>query len=100
MMNIILPIMIMKMMVNLKKLKYILVSHIFSEIAGSTLGIVSLAELPNEAEENFNDSDDSDKEDDIIKSDDNLIIAGRVDGDASILEIYGNSFMKRIRRIN
>ncbi|XP_043499562.1 periodic tryptophan protein 1 homolog [Polistes fuscatus] len=32
--------------------------------------------------------DDSEKEDDIIKSDDNLVLIGHVDGDASILEIF------------
>lgn len=62
---------------------------IFVEDDRNALGIGSLAELSNNAEENFSDSDDSEKEDDIIKQDDNLIIAGRVDGDASILEVYG-----------
>ncbi|KRT82198.1 WD40 domain-containing protein [Oryctes borbonicus] len=52
------------------------------------LGVASLAELPTEAEENFSDSDDSEKEDERLKIDDNLILAGRVDGDASSLEIY------------
>lgn len=33
--------------------------------------------------------DDSEKEDDMIKGDDNLVLIGRVDGDASILEIFG-----------
>ncbi|KAK2588421.1 hypothetical protein KPH14_004420 [Odynerus spinipes] len=32
--------------------------------------------------------EDSEKEDDMIKSDDNLVLIGRVDGDASILEIF------------
>lgn len=35
------------------------------------------------------EDDDSEKEDDAIKSDDNLVLVGRVDGDASILEIFG-----------
>lgn len=48
-----------------------------------------MAELPNEAEDNFSESDDSEKEDDIIKPDDNLIMVGRIDGDASIFEVYG-----------
>lgn len=55
----------------------------------NTLGIGSLAELPNQAEENFSDSDDSEKEDDIMKPTDNLILVGRIDGDASIFEVYG-----------
>jgi len=38
-----------------------------------------------------NDDDDSDKEDDIIKPEDNLILVGHVEGDASILEVYGKS---------
>lgn len=33
--------------------------------------------------------DDSEKEDDIIKPEDNLILVGHVEGDASILEVYG-----------
>lgn len=53
------------------------------------MGIASLAELPTDVEQNFSDSDDSEKEDEKLKSDDNLILAGRVDGDASTLEIYG-----------
>lgn len=36
-----------------------------------------------------NNDDDSDKEDDIIKSDDNLVLLGHVEGDASILEVFG-----------
>ncbi|XP_012222088.1 periodic tryptophan protein 1 homolog [Linepithema humile] len=35
-----------------------------------------------------NDDDDSEKEDDIIKNDDNLILIGHVEGDASILEVF------------
>lgn len=35
------------------------------------------------------EDDDSEKEDDIIKCDDNLILVGHVEGDASILEIFG-----------
>lgn len=34
------------------------------------------------------DDDDSEKEDDIIKPEDNLILVGHVEGDASILEVY------------
>lgn len=34
------------------------------------------------------EDDDSEKEDDIIKCDDNLILVGHVEGDASILEIF------------
>lgn len=60
-----------------------------SESDANALGIGSLAELPNEAEENFSESDDSEKEDDIIKPNDNLILVGRIDGDASIFEVYG-----------
>lgn len=36
-----------------------------------------------------NDDDDSEKEDDIIKADDNLVLVGHVEGDASILEVFG-----------
>lgn len=54
------------------------------------LGIGGIAELPDQTEDNFSESDDSDKEDEIIKPSDNLILVGRVDGDASILEIHGN----------
>lgn len=60
---------------------------------GNPLGLASLAELPTEAEENFSDTDDSEKEDEKLKSDDNLILVGRVDGDASTLEVYGLLFI-------
>jgi len=40
---------------------------------------------------NDDDDDDSEKEDDIIKPEDNLILVGHVEGDASILEVYGKS---------
>jgi hypothetical protein len=36
-----------------------------------------------------NEDDDSDQEDDIIKSDDNLLLFGHIEGDASILEVFG-----------
>ncbi|XP_070529129.1 periodic tryptophan protein 1 homolog isoform X2 [Cardiocondyla obscurior] len=35
-----------------------------------------------------NNEEDSDKEDDIIKADDNLVLFGHVEGDASILEVF------------
>ncbi|XP_011685936.1 PREDICTED: periodic tryptophan protein 1 homolog [Wasmannia auropunctata] len=35
-----------------------------------------------------NDEEDSDKEDDIIKPDDNLVLFGHVEGNASILEVF------------
>lgn len=59
------------------------------------LGISSLAELSNETEENFSDSDDSEKEDDLIKPTDNLILVGHVEGDASILEVHGMTKLKQ-----
>lgn len=37
-----------------------------------------------------NDDEDSDKEDDIIKNDDNLLLFGHVEGDACILEVFGS----------
>lgn len=40
------------------------------------------------------DEPDSDEEDDIIKPDDNLVVVGHVEGDASILEIY-SKFRKK-----
>lgn len=51
------------------------------------MGIGSLAALSAEQEDGDSDSD-SEKEDDIIKPEDNLIIVGHVEGDASILEVY------------
>lgn len=39
---------------------------------------------------NIDDGPDSDAEDDIIKPEDNLIAVAHVEGDASILEVYGN----------
>ena len=46
-----------------------------------------------------NDDDDSEREDDIIKPEDNLILVGHVEGDASILEVYGNSLFIDYRSI-
>lgn len=49
--------------------------------------------MPASAEENFDDEDDdSEKDDDIIKPSDNLLLVGRVNGDASILEVYSNKY--------
>lgn len=48
--------------------------------------------LNPEEEEGGNSDSDSEKEDDLIKSDDNLILVGHVEGDASILEVYGNIY--------
>ncbi|XP_050297169.1 periodic tryptophan protein 1 homolog isoform X2 [Anthonomus grandis grandis] len=56
--------------------------------AAQALGIQSLAELPAEAEEHFSESDDSEKEDDLIKPTDNLILVGHIEGDASVLEVH------------
>ncbi|XP_017779248.1 PREDICTED: periodic tryptophan protein 1 homolog [Nicrophorus vespilloides] len=50
------------------------------------LGIQNIMEVPN-LEENLTD-DDSDNADDIIQPADNLILVGKVEGDASILEVY------------
>ncbi|XP_044255821.1 periodic tryptophan protein 1 homolog [Tribolium madens] len=58
------------------------------EGAAEALGISSLADLQNNEEDNFSESDDSDKEDEIIKPNDNLILVGHVEGDASSLEVY------------
>ncbi|XP_060530527.1 periodic tryptophan protein 1 homolog [Cylas formicarius] len=58
------------------------------ESAAQTLGIHTLAELETEAEEHFSESDDSEREDDVFKPNDNLILVGHVEGDASILEVY------------
>lgn len=52
------------------------------------LGISSLAEVEGATEDHFSESDDSDKEDDEIKPEDNLILAGRVEEDCSTLEVY------------
>ena len=35
------------------------------------------------------DDDDSEKDDDTIKDDDNLVLVGHVEGDSSILEVFG-----------
>lgn len=52
--------------------------------------ITSLASFDVDGEENFitNDDEDSENEDDIIKADDNLVLIGHVEGDASILEVF------------
>ena len=38
---------------------------------------------------------DSDEEDDEIKATDNLLINGRCEGDASMLEVYGKTWCDR-----
>lgn len=38
---------------------------------------------------------DSDEEDDEIKATDNLLINGRCEGDASVLEVYGKAWCER-----
>lgn len=38
---------------------------------------------------------DSDEEDDEIKATDNLLINGRCEGDASMLEVYGKAWCER-----
>uniref|UniRef100_A0A6M2DNG7 Putative wd40 domain protein n=1 Tax=Xenopsylla cheopis TaxID=163159 RepID=A0A6M2DNG7_XENCH len=67
------------------------------ELPSSVLGIGSIALIGDaETESYFNkrdrdddvDDSDSEAEDDIIKSDDNLILVGHVEGDSSILEVY------------
>lgn len=43
------------------------------------------------------DDEDSEKEDDLIKPTDNLVLIGHVEGDASILEVYGTNFVRIIQ---
>ncbi|XP_036148682.1 periodic tryptophan protein 1 homolog isoform X2 [Monomorium pharaonis] len=52
--------------------------------------ISSLASFNGKSEDPLvtNDDEDSDKDDDIIKPDDNLVLFGHVEGDASILEVF------------
>ncbi|XP_045505578.1 periodic tryptophan protein 1 homolog [Colias croceus] len=57
------------------------------------IGLGTIATLPNlgdlsEDVKIRTDGADSDEEDDIIKSDDNLLLVGHVESDASILEVY------------
>ncbi|XP_045516163.1 periodic tryptophan protein 1 homolog [Pieris brassicae] len=57
------------------------------------IGLGTIATLPNlgdlsEDVQIRTDGPDSDEEDDIIKSDDNLLLVGHVESDASILEVY------------
>ena len=64
--------------------------------ANSVLAIGNLAVYASNSGDPYvtlgkNDDDDSEKEDDIIKPEDNLILVGHVEGDASILEVYGKS---------
>lgn len=53
--------------------------------------ITTLASFEGNGKDPFitNDDEDSEKEDDIIKADDNLVLIGHVEGDASILEVFG-----------
>ncbi|KAL6431130.1 hypothetical protein ACFW04_007098 [Cataglyphis niger] len=52
--------------------------------------ITTLASFEGNGKDPFitNDDEDSEKEDDIIKADDNLVLIGHVEGDASILEVF------------
>lgn len=36
-------------------------------------------------------SEESEKEDDLMKDEDNLVLVGRFDGDATVLEVHGNN---------
>ncbi|KAL0895364.1 hypothetical protein ABMA27_011497 [Loxostege sticticalis] len=63
------------------------------EDTSNPIGIGSVATLPNlgDLSENVQirtEGPDSDEEDDIIKSDDNLLLVGHVESDASVLEVY------------
>jgi hypothetical protein len=60
----------------------------------AVLSIGDLAIYPSDAGDPYvslsrSEDDDSEKEDDIINPKDNLILVGHVEGDASILEVYG-----------
>lgn len=67
----------------------------YDDEEGTALGIDSAIEIGNQEEVAISDSD-SEKEDEIIKPGDNLIVVGHVEGDASILEIYGTFFFNLI----
>ncbi|KAG7304235.1 hypothetical protein JYU34_011174 [Plutella xylostella] len=59
----------------------------------NTIGLGSVATVPNlgDLSENVQintEGPDSDEEDDIIKPDDNLLLVGHVETDASVLEVY------------
>ncbi|XP_072935605.1 periodic tryptophan protein 1 homolog [Epargyreus clarus] len=63
------------------------------EDTNNPIGIGTVATLPNlgdlsEDVQIRTDGPDSDEEDDIIKPDDNLLLVGHVESDASILEVY------------
>ncbi|XP_046969748.1 periodic tryptophan protein 1 homolog [Vanessa cardui] len=63
------------------------------EGGGDPVGIGTIATLPNlgDLSENVQirtEGPDSDEEDDIIKPDDNLLLVGHVETDASVLEVY------------
>jgi hypothetical protein len=59
----------------------------------AVLGIGNLAVYSSNCADPYvtlgRNEDDSEKEDDMINSKDNLILVGHVEGDASILEVYG-----------
>ncbi|XP_045479330.1 periodic tryptophan protein 1 homolog [Harmonia axyridis] len=50
--------------------------------------MASLTELSTNPEDYLSDSEESDKEDEIIKENDNLVLLGRYDGDACTLEVH------------
>ncbi|XP_023954971.2 periodic tryptophan protein 1 homolog [Bicyclus anynana] len=63
------------------------------EDSNNPIGIATIATVPNlgDLSENVQirtEGADSDEEDDIIKPDDNLLLVGHVEADASILEVY------------
>ncbi|XP_045760728.1 periodic tryptophan protein 1 homolog [Maniola jurtina] len=62
------------------------------EESNNPIGIGTIATLPNvDLGDNIQirtEGPDSDEEDDIIKPDDNLLLVGHVEADASILEVY------------
>ncbi|XP_032523202.2 periodic tryptophan protein 1 homolog [Danaus plexippus] len=67
--------------------------HYDQEDSSNPVGIGTIATLPNlgDLSENIQirtEGPDSDEEDDIIKPDDNLLLVGHVETDASVLEVY------------
>ncbi|XP_044749642.1 periodic tryptophan protein 1 homolog [Coccinella septempunctata] len=50
--------------------------------------LASIRELSTNPQDYLSDSEESDKEDDMIKNNDNLILLGRFDGDACMLEVH------------
>lgn len=59
--------------------------------------IGDIATVDADEDEHVSDGEDSEAEDDKIKSNDNLLLVGHVDDDAASLEVYGKEISDQLK---